>query len=824
MFNLLKKKKKEENTQTQQETVVSKNVQGQLVQNKTQQTQQDKKSANITPPPQAKRTKQETGEAKIAKGIMGIQDIIAPSAIEVDYNYIKIGDKYYQTLFISGYPRFVGANWLEPIINFDHTLTISMYYYPMNARNVLDDLRRKIAEMEATINIAREKGKVIDPAVQAALGDAKSLQEQLVKGIERFFHFSFYVTISADSLDELRSVAYQVESTLGSMSLISKKATLDMENAFQTTLPLCLDKLKVIRNMDTTSVATTFPFTSSDLTMNKGILYGINKHNGSLIIFDRFSLENANAVVFAKSGAGKSYFVKLEILRSMLFGVEAIVLDPENEYKRLCEALGGEYIDFSVNSPAKINPFDLPLIQEEEDQLSLKILSLHALFKIMIGESSSAESAVLDRALVETYRLKGITPDPKTQRNEPPLMEDLYKVLLAMDEPESKSIAERLERYIKGSLAGVFDQRTNVNLDNPFTVFSIRNLEDILRPIAMFMILDFIWTKIKHDLKKRILVLDEAWTLMQYKDSAMFVFSIAKRARKYYLGLTTISQDVADFLGSDQGKAVVTNSSLQILLRQHPAAIDKIAEVFYLSQGERNFLLSAGIGEGLFFAGSNHVAMRVKASKQEHMLITTNPQEIIEIDKDQHLKQIDQSLEEQVEQAKRNIQQNIYNAQQTTNTEEKPTQINVQSNNATKTTQQPAPQPTSTPQSQQENASQQEDKQLQDQLKNALSVDDTPQQQNSETQQATTQPTQNPPVQTQSQPDQPQTQNQTVQETTPTQQTSTPQQPPQSQPTQQNAQQQDKKNQHPMPNPYSTVDKHQGAEPHYMSGSIMIGK
>ncbi len=570
----------------------------------------------------------------LLKGIPGVKDIIAPSAIEVDYNHIKIGDKYFRTLFISAYPRFLGANWLEPIINFNHTMSISMFYYPVNARNVLDDMRRKIAEMEASINIARDKGKVVDPGIQVALEDAKSLQEQLVKGIERFFHYSFYVTFSADSLEELKDVSYQVESTLGSMGLMSKKASLDMENAFKSTLPLCLDKLKIIRNMDTTSVATTFPFTSSDLTANEGILYGVNKHNRSLVIFDRFSLENYNTVVFAKSGSGKSYLVKLEALRYLLFGVDIIAIDPETEYRRLCEAVGGDYIDFNIKSQSKINPFELPVVTDTEDQLSLKILSLHALFKIMLGALSPAESSILDRALVDVYRLKGITQDAATQKNEPPLMEDLYKVLLAMDEPESKAISERLERFIKGSLAGVFDQRSNINLDNNFTAFSIRNLEDVLRPIAMFMILDFIWTKVKYDLKKRILILDEAWTLMQYPDSAAYVYSLAKRARKYFLGLTTITQDVADFLGSDYGKAVLNNSSIQILLKQHPAAIDKVAEVFYLSAGERNFLLSAGVGEGLFFAGTNHVAIQFKASKQEHLLITTNPQEVAKIDAD----------------------------------------------------------------------------------------------------------------------------------------------------------------------------------------------
>ena len=601
--------------------------------------------------PQVQNHSPERAEKQLAQGIPNVQDIIAPSAIEVDFNHIKIGEKFFRTLFVSGYPRFVGANWLEPVINFDHTSTITMFYYPMNARNVLDDLRRKIAEMEATLSMAREKGKVIDPAVQAALGDAKSLQEQLVKGIERFFHFSFYITLSANTIDELNNITYQMESTLGSLSLISKKATLDMENAFKATLPLCMDGLKIIRNMDTTSVATTFPFTSSELTANEGILYGINKHNGSLIIFDRFSLENANTVIFAKSGSGKSYMVKLEALRSLLFGVGIVVIDPETEYKRLADAVGGDYIDFSINTKAKINPFELSVTGEQEDNLSMKILSLHALLRIMLGDLSSAESAVLDRALIDTYRLKGITQDPSTQlNNEPPLMEDLYKVLQVMEEPESKALASRLERFVKGSLAGIFDQRSNIDLNNDFTVFSIRNLQDVLRPIAMFMILDFIWTKVKYDLKKRMLILDEAWTLMQYPDSAAFVYSLAKRARKYYLGLTTITQDVNDFLATDYGKAVVTNSSMQILLKQHPASIDLLSEVFYLSTGEKNFLLSAGVGEGLLFAGTNHVAMMVKASKEEHILITTNPEELLKMQKAQDISDVvnNKSLKEMV--------------------------------------------------------------------------------------------------------------------------------------------------------------------------------
>jgi len=588
-----------------------------------------KKQTTKTPP---------TPSETLAKGLTDIKDIIAPAAIEVDFDHIQIGNNYFRTLFVSGYPRFVGANWLDPLINFEHTLDISFFYYPVESKGVLDDLRRKIAEMEATISTDVERGRAVDPAVTAALEDAKSLQEQLVKGVERFFQFSLYITVRTESLQKLNNVTRRIEATLGSLMLLSKHATLQMEQAFQSTIPTCLDKLMVTRNMDTTSLATTFPFTSSELTANEGILYGINEHNGSLVIFDRFTLENANSVLFAKAGAGKSYLVKLEAMRSLMFETEVMVIDPEGEYRTLCQALGGEYISFSTNEPARINPFDLSGVYEEgEDELGLKILSLHRLFKIIFGNISNREEAILDRALVLTYKSKGITQDPETQKKEPPLMEDLYKVLLGFEEDEAKGLAERLERYVKGSLAGIFDQRSNIDLKNNFTVFGVRELEDKLRPIAMFIILDFIWNRIKKGMKKRVLIVDEAWYLMQYPDSARFLYSIAKRARKYYLGLTTITQDVEDFLTSDYGKAIVTNSSIQILLKQHPAAIDRITEVFYLSEGEKRLLLSANVGEGLFFAGSNHVAIQIVASPEEHRLVTSKPSELLEMQQEKKL-------------------------------------------------------------------------------------------------------------------------------------------------------------------------------------------
>ena len=561
---------------------------------------------------------------------MGILDVIAPQALEVDFDYVKINGVFFRTLFVAGYPRFVSPGWLEPIINFDSSLDISFYLYPVEGKSVLDDLRRKIAEMEAEISTDLERGKIVDPSTQAKLEDARTLQEQLVKGAERFFEFSFYVTIPAPTLEELNQLTRQVESTFGSLLIVAKHATLDQEAGFLSSAPFGTDRLAITRNMDTTSLATTFPLTSAELSSDTGVLYGTNSENESFIIFDRFSLENANMAIFATSGAGKSYFVKLEALRSLMLGTEVIVIDPEAEYKALADAAGGEFISFSFSSPSKINPFDLSQIYEEgENQLGLKILSLHSLFKVIMGAVTPSQEALLDRALVATYRAKGITQDPATQRKEPPLMEDLYKTLIGMETAEALDLAARIEKFVRGSFVGIFDKQTNVNIKNPFTVFSVKDLQDVLRPIAMFVILDYIWTRVRKELKRRLLVVDEAWHMMRYADSAQFLWSVVKRSRKYFLGLTTITQDVEDFLAQDIGKAIVTNSSMQLLLKQSPAAIDKIAEVFYLSQGEKQLLLAANIGEGIFFAGPHHAPIRVVASEEEHRLITTNPQEKI---------------------------------------------------------------------------------------------------------------------------------------------------------------------------------------------------
>lgn len=565
-----------------------------------------------------------------AAGITSVKDVIAPSYIEVDIDYIHINNVYYRTLFVSGYPRYVGANWLAPLVSYDHSISISMFIYPTEAKVILEDLKRKIAEMEATIQSDIKRGRVVDPSVQVALDDALALQAQLAKGAERFFQFGLYVTIPAGSVEELNRVSKEIESLLGSLLIIAKHASFQMEDGFKTTLPFCQDKLLVTRNMDTTSLATTFPFTTASLTANQGVLYGINEHDGSLVIFDRFTLENYNSICLAKSGAGKSFLVKLEAMRQLMFGTEIFIIDPEGEYKTTASALGGEYIEFSFNSPVKINPFDLSgIIEEGENELGLKILSLVALMKVIMGNLSPGEGAVLDRALLSTYHQKGITHEPLTQKREPPLMEDLYKVLIGMEEPDAARLAERLEKFIKGSLAGIFNQKSNIDIKNPFTVFGIRDLEAELRPIAMFIILDSIWTRVKRDIKKRILIVDEAWYLMKNADSADFLYSITKRARKYFLGVTTITQDVEDFLNTDHGKAIITNSSIHILLKQSSAAIDKLAEVFYLSGGEKHLLLSADVGEGLFFAGSSHVAIRVIASSDEYELVTSKPEEVL---------------------------------------------------------------------------------------------------------------------------------------------------------------------------------------------------
>lgn len=587
-----------------------------------------------------RKKKNETEEAtkralkRFEEGLVSIQDIIAPSALELKNDRMLLNNKLVRSFFVLTYPQYVETNWLSPVIDYDVNLDVSMHIYPVDSAEIMRTLRRKVAEMESSLRIEEEKGAVRDPELEVAYQDAEELRDRLQRGIDRFFHFALYFTIYANTEEELELTTKSLETTLGGFLIYTKQAVLQMDQAFNSCLPLGLDELKVIRNMTSSSLSTTFPFTSVDLTADRGVLYGINRHNNSLILFDRFDLENANMTVFAKSGAGKSYAVKLEILRSMMFGTDTIVIDPENEYKALADAVGGSFVSIALNSEKRINPFDLPDLGEDADGekiLRSAIITLLGLMNLMLGELTPEEDAMLDQAIRETYALKDITADIRSHKNQPPTMEDLQSVLDNMTGAES--LSQRLSKYTRGTFAGIFNKPTNFEIDKSLTVFNIRDLEDSLRPIGMYIILNYIWNKIRFNVKKRMLVIDEAWVMMQHENSAKFLYSIAKRARKYYLGLTAITQDVEDFLDSKYGKAVVANSSLQMLFRQSPASIDIIADTFNLTDGEKFLLLESAVGEGLFFAGTNHAAIKVVASYIEDRIVTSDPAQLAELRK-----------------------------------------------------------------------------------------------------------------------------------------------------------------------------------------------
>lgn len=565
------------------------------------------------------------------KGLATVRDLIAPAAMAINPNYLQINNFYVKTIYAFAYPRYLNTNWLSPIINFDSTLDISIFVYPMETREVMKTLRKRIGQMESTWRIEREKGMVSDPELETAMQDVESLRYALQKGEVKLFQSSIYFTIYANSQEELYTLTNQIESILGGALVYTKPTFLRMEQGFDSTLPSGNDELGIFRNLDTGSLSTVFPFTSSALTSNEGILYGINRHNNSLILFDRFNLENANSVVFATSGAGKSYAVKLEALRYLMLDTDIIVVDPENEYKALNEAVGGTYIDVSLKSQERMNPFDLTISKEEsgEDVLRASVIRVHGLVRLMVGGLNPEEDSLLEKAIYETYALKDISADSSTQEKEPPLLEDLQSVLKNMEGAEG--VANKLEKYVSGTFAGLFNKHTNIDLSRGFVVFSIRDLEEDLRPIAMYMILGYIWNSIRKELRRRIMIIDEAWWMMQYEDSAKFLYALAKRARKYYLGLTIISQDVEDFLASKYGRAVVANSSIQLLLKQAPSSIDTVASVFNLTEGEKFLLLEAEVGEGLFFAGLNHVAIKVIASYTEDKIITSDPKQLLEM-------------------------------------------------------------------------------------------------------------------------------------------------------------------------------------------------
>ena len=581
------------------------------------------------------------------QGVTSVKDLISPAAIKVSPDHLELGGRWVKTLFIVTYPRYISLGWFEPIIDSSIEMDVAMYFYPLPSKIILKQLRNKVGNLEAQLMADSEKGAPRDPMTETALQDMEQLRDDLTQGVEKFFRFGLYITLYASDKEKLDSITRQVEDLIGTKMVYSRRAIWQSEQGFNSTLPLAHDELYTGFNMQTSPCASSFPFVSAELSSDDGVLYGINRHNNSLILFDRFSMQNANMAVFATAGAGKSYAVKLEVLRSMMLGVDIMVVDPEREYQHLSDAVGGTYVNISLNSKSKINPFDLPVPEDEEtntgDIIRSAVITLKGLIRIMIGEMTHNEDAVLDRALLETYAKKDITPETNLREvKEMPIMSDLQEVLRGMTGGES--LAERLDKFTQGTFAGLLNNYTNVEVNNQLVVFSVRDLEDELRPVAIYMVINYIWNKVRSQLKKRLLVVDEAWWLMQHEDSAKFIFALVKRCRKYYLGITTITQDVGDFLSSPYGQSILTNTALYLLMKQSPAAIDLVAETFKLTQGERFLLLESAVGEGIFFAGAKHAAIKVVGSYTEDQIITSDPGQILEIEEAK--KEFEESLGE----------------------------------------------------------------------------------------------------------------------------------------------------------------------------------
>ncbi|MDK2949118.1 MAG: conjugal transfer ATP-binding protein TraC [Patescibacteria group bacterium] len=561
-------------------------------------------------------------------------DIISPASIEVHPNHIKLEEKLAKTYFVFSYPRYLTTGWLSPIINMDVPLDISFFFHPIETGSILKQLRKSVTEVQAEIMEREEKGLIRDPALETAYQDLEDLRGRLQTAQEKMFKFGLYITVYADDTKELEKIETTLRSTLESRLIYIKPALYQQKEGLLSTFPYGTDLLQIHNTLNTTPLSSIFPFISFDLSSNEGILYGVNKHNNSLVLFDRFSMENANMVIFAKSGSGKSYAVKLEVLRSLMMGTECIILDPENEFKTLAESVDGSFFKISLSSESHVNPFDLPEPREDErteDVLRSNIINLVGLMRIMLGGLTAEEDAIMDQALSETYAAKDITPnsDPSTWAENVPIMSDLESVLETMEGADS--LVERLRKFTKGTFASFFNQKSNISMDNHLVVFGIRDMEDELRPMAMFIIMRYIWNTARATLKKRILVIDEAWWMMKTDDGASFLFGICKRARKYWLGVTTITQDVSDFMRSDYGKPIITNSSIQLLLKQSPATIDLLQQTFNLTEQEKFLLLETPVGEGIFFAGQKHVSIRIMASYTEDQIITTSPEEIIKI-------------------------------------------------------------------------------------------------------------------------------------------------------------------------------------------------
>lgn len=598
-------------------------------------TLRSKKKALPEPVVDSKTERASLEQAKTYRqGVVSLRDLIAPSALEVESSYIRLNDRFVRTIFITDYPRYISVGWFAPIINFNSTVDIAIYVYPVRAEVILKQLKNKVGALEAQIVAEHEKGAPRDPIKETALKDIERLRDDLTQGVEKFFQFALYISVYASTKEELDRLSDDIIALLGTKLVYARKVLYQAEQGFTSTVPLNNDELQITFNMNTSPIASAFPFVSSELTSDNGILYGINRHNNSLILFDRFSLQNANTVVFASSGAGKSYAIKLEVLRSLMMGVDIIIIDPEKEYQHLCEAVGGTYLNVSLSSDTKVNPFDLPYAVGQDvqtgDIIRSAVITLKGLLRIMLGKFNSEEDSLMDRALLETYAKKDITPDADLSHIEPPVMQDLEEVLGGIE--GTKDLVARLQKYTSGTFSGLLNNPTNVVTENQLVVFSVRDLEDELRPIAIYTIINYIWNIVRSQRKKRILVIDEAWWLMQHEDSAKFIYALVKRCRKYYLGITTITQDVNDFLTSPYGQAVVNNSAMQLLLKQSTASIDLVQKTFLLTEGEKYLLLEGAVGEGIFFAGQKHAAIKVVASYTEDQLITTDPRQLLEIE------------------------------------------------------------------------------------------------------------------------------------------------------------------------------------------------
>ncbi|OHA57368.1 MAG: conjugal transfer protein TraC [Candidatus Vogelbacteria bacterium GWA1_51_14] len=565
-------------------------------------------------------------------GILELKDIIAPSALRVTTKNVNLGDKLSRTFFVISYPRFLTESWFSPVINLDKVFDVSIFVHPIDTAIALRQLQKKVAEVESQIRLKEEKGLVRDPILDVAYQDIENLRDQLQQAREKIFDVGVYLTIYGDTEEELGKVENEIKSILDAKLVYIKPALFQQEAGFKSVVPIGQDQIKVNSKLNSSPLSSLFPFVSFDLTSNKGILHGVNRHNSSLVLFDRFSLENYNSVTFAKSGAGKSYATKLEILRSLMFDVDIIAIDPEREYEYLAEAVDGRYFNISLTSEHHINPFDLPFPREDEapaDVLRGNIINLVGLFRLMLGGLTPEEDSIIDNAITETYALKDITADTDFTGKAAPILSDLALVLAGMEGGES--LAQRLLKYTQGTWSGFINKPTNVDINKNFVVFSVRDMEDELKPIAMYIVMHHIWNTVRRNLKKRLLIVDEAWWMMKSEDTASFLYSMVKRGRKYYLGVATITQDVGDFLKSRYGTPIITNSSIQLLLKQSPATIDLVQKTFNLTDEEKYLLLESEVGEGIFFAGLKHVAIKIIASYTEDQIITSDPSQLLAI-------------------------------------------------------------------------------------------------------------------------------------------------------------------------------------------------